>query len=203
MTNVSSMRVRRLAAVLMLTPFALPAPAPAQIRRLPAQAIAHIRLSGQFTMSGRITVARDVPGEQAGQSVARIWNFIAPCPAGQCVSETLVRARATGQDTLMLKRRRGVFSRWVGQGSFYAPLGCRSRVYARGERVWFTISVQITGASIIDDALVATSVRASYKNYRRTNRTPCVAALGHDAAVYTGTLIMPAPPPPAPTPAPG
>jgi hypothetical protein len=183
---------RRLANLLVLAPLALPVPA-----------LAHIRLTGAFTMAGRITVAHAVPGERAGQSVARMWTFMAPCPAGQCRNETLVRARAIGADTVMLRRPSGVFSRWVGTGSFYGPLSCGSRVYPRGERVWFTIKVRITATAVVNGQTVATTVSASYASDRRTNRTPCVAALGRDAAVYTGTLIMPAPVPPAPTPAPG
>lgn len=190
---------RRLATLLVLAPLALP-----------GGALAHIRLAGQFTMTGRITVARAVPGEYVGETFARTWNFAAPCPTGQCQTESLIRPRVSGVDTLTLRRRPTVFSRWTGQGSFYAPLMCGSQVYPRGERVFFRIKVQITGAMLVSGVPVANSVKASYESYRRTNRTRCVSALGRDAAVYTGTLVMPTPPPPpvattptAPTPAPG
>jgi hypothetical protein len=183
---------RRLATVLVLVlaPLALPVPANA-----------HIRLVGQFAMTGRITAAHAVTGEYVGQIVTRSWNFLAPCPAGQCQTEELVRSRATGGDKTMLHRKAGVFSQWSGQGSFFAPLICNSRVYPLGERVFFKIQVRITAATTVNGAPVATSVAARYTNVKRMNRTPCVVALGHDAAVYTGTLLPP-PPPPAPTPPP-
>lgn len=182
---------------------------------LPAAAPAHIRLAGQFTMTGRITAAHAVAGEHVGELVTRTWNFLAPCPVGQCRTEKLMRSRATGVDNLALHRKASVFSHWTGQGSFFAPLLCGSRLYRRGERVFFRIKVRITAAMLVNGVPVATSVKASYKSYKRTNRTRCVSALGLDAALYTGKLVTPAPPPPppppvtpppappAPTPAPG
>jgi hypothetical protein len=183
---------RRLAALLVLIPLALP-----------GLAAAHIRLAGEFVMTGRVTAAHAVPGEHVGEQVVRGWEFVAPCPAGQCRTEQLVRSRSTGGDKTVLHRRTGVFSQWTGKGSFFAPLKCGSRIYHLGERVFFKITVRITGAAVVDGVSVATSVKASYESYRRTNRTRCVGALGHDAAVYSGKLVMPASVPPAPTPAPG
>jgi hypothetical protein len=61
-------------------------------------------------------------------------------------------------------------------------------VYAQGEKVPFTISVRITLAVPFGAQSVATRVSATYINRRRINRTPCVAALGHDAASYHGHL---------------
>jgi hypothetical protein len=193
---------RRLATLLVLAPLALPS---AALAAAPAP-LAHIRLAGEFTMTGRITAARGVAGEHVGETVARTWNFLAPCPAGQCLTEKLVRSRAVGGDKTLLRRKFTVFGRWTGAGSFFAPLMCGSRVEPLGERVFFRITVQITGETLVDGMPVATSVKASYKSYRRTNRTSCVFPLGRDAAVYTGTLVTPPPAPtpvpPAPTPAP-
>jgi hypothetical protein len=171
---------RRFAALLALVPLALPVPG-----------LPHTRLQGQFTMTGRITSARDVPGEYVGELVTRSWTFVAPCPAGQCATEKLVRSRAAGRDAITLKRKGGVFDQWVGKGSFYAPLQCGARIYRRGERVWFTIAVGISGVAAVNGMPVATTVTARYSDYKRTNQTRCVAALGHDAAVYTGTLVNP------------
>jgi hypothetical protein len=186
-------RNRRLAALLVFAPFAFP-----------AAAHVHFRLVGEFVMSGRITAAHAVPGEHVGEHVTRTWTFVAPCPTGQCSTEKLVRARETGQDKVTLMRpKAGVYSHWVGRGSFYAPLMCGSKVYPRGERAFFEIKVRILRAPLINGMQNATVIKASYSSYRRTNRTRCVSALGHDAAVYMGTLVMPAPAPPAPTPAPG
>ncbi|HEY5316332.1 MAG TPA: hypothetical protein VIJ20_00015 [Solirubrobacteraceae bacterium] len=188
------MSSRRLAAVAVLATLGALA--------LPATALAHTRLAGAFAMTGRITAARGVMGEHVGEAVSRTWVFGAPCPAGQCLIESLVRSQATGQDRVTL-RRPGilVLDRWVGMGSFFAPLRCGSRVYPRGERVFFTIRVRITVVAVLGGAPAATGISASYTSYRRTNRTRCVPDLGRDAAVYTGTLITPTPP--APTPAPG
>jgi hypothetical protein len=133
---------------------------------------------------------------------------LALCPAGQCLTEQVVRTRAVGGDKTMLRRKLSEFGRWTGKGSFFAPLMCASRVYPFGERVFFKLTVRITGATVVNGANVATSVAASYDNYRRVNRTRCVPALGHDAAVYTGNLVtptpapIPTPPPPAPPPVP-
>jgi len=166
---------------------------------LPATAVARIRLAGEFVMSGRITAAHGVRGEHVGERVTRTWDFLAPCPAGQCRTENLMRSRAKGMDKVKLHRKRRMHGHWTGQGSFFAPLRCGARVYPRGERVYFRIKVRITGATIVDGILAATTVKASYTSTRRTNRTRCVGALGHDAATYTGKLVTPAP---APTPAP-
>lgn len=194
---MSPVRRRWLAALVVFAPLALPAPA-----------LAHFRLAGEFVMTGRITVAHAVPGEHVGERVTRVWSFSAPCPVGQCRREKLVRSRAIGKDKVTLKRPKvRVYSHWVGKGTFYAPLKCGSRVYPRGERVYFKVKVRITRAALVNGQQFATVIQARYTNYKRTNRTRCVAALGRDAAVYTGTLVMPVPPaptpvPPAPTPVP-
>ncbi|MDQ6777919.1 MAG: hypothetical protein M3071_17300 [Actinomycetota bacterium] len=184
---------RRLATVLVLVPLALP-----------SAALAHTRLAGEFMMTGRITAAQAVAGEHVGETVTRTWTFLPTCPAGQCLTEELVRARAVGTDATSLRRPKiSVLNYWTGEGSFFAPLICEARVYPMGERVFFRIAVQITGTTLVAGAPVATSVKASYDSYRRTNRTRCVYPAGHDAAVYTGTLVTPPTPQPAPTPAPG
>ncbi|MDQ6803812.1 MAG: hypothetical protein M3065_02335 [Actinomycetota bacterium] len=184
---------RRLATLLILAPLVLP-----------SAGLGHIRLAGQFAMTGRITAADAVPTERVGETVSRTWDFLAPCPQGQCLTEGLVRSRAVGGDTTTLRRSKiTVFSRWRGQGSFSAPLRCGAHVDPLGERVFFRITVQITAAAVVVGATVATAVKATYESYRRTNRTRCVGVLGHDAAVYTGKLVTPVPAPPAPTPAPG
>jgi hypothetical protein len=59
-------------------------------------------------------------------------------------------------------------------------------VYRQGEKVPFTITVRITLAVPFNGQSVATRVSATYVNRRRFNRTPCVGALGHDAASYHG-----------------
>jgi hypothetical protein len=186
---------RRLATLLVLVPLAVP-----------SVALAHTRLAGEFIMTGRITAAHSVAGEHVGETVKRTWTFLATCPIGQCLTETVVRSRAVGGDrTLMSRPKLSEFNRWTGEGSFFAPLMCGSRVYPLGERVFFRIMVQVTGEALVSGLPVATAVRATYRSYRRTNQTRCVFPLGNDAAVYTGTPVtpvIPTPTPPAPPPAP-
>jgi hypothetical protein len=162
--------------------FASPAPA------APAAA-APARLAGAFTMSGRVTVAKNVPGERVGQRVTRIWTFAPLCPTEPCTSVRLVRTRARGTDSLILHRRPG--GRYTGRGRFYLPLGCAGRTYRPGERVPFTIVVRVTASAVLSGVLTATRVSATYVNRFRRNLTPCVAVLGHDAARYTGALTGP------------
>ncbi len=156
----------------------------------PAAAPGVARLSGNFKLSGRITVARLVPGEHVGQTVTRTWGFHANCPTGACDTETLVRNRAGGRDTVTLHRRQPGY--YVGNGSFYAPLRCGSHLWRRGAVVPFTITVRIT-AAVLFGGPVATAVSATYTNRSRINRTPCVGVLGHDAAAYNGQVLPAAP----------
>jgi hypothetical protein len=161
--------------------------APATAAAIPAPPPATARLQGAFELAGRVTVADNVPGERVGDLVDRIWTFTSACPTGPCAAVGLVRPRASADDALVL-RRRGP-ARYVGGGSFFAPLRCAGRVYPDGEQVPFTITVEITRAVIFGPAVVATRVSATYVNRRRINLTPCVAALGHDAASYHGHVI--------------
>jgi hypothetical protein len=150
------------------------------------------RLAGQFRLTGRITVATNVRGEHVGEQVSRTWTFTPTCAAGACRTIGLVRSRAAGSDALTLRRRsRGVYT---GAGSFYAPLRCGSRTYRRGSAVPFTITVRVTAAVLAGGQVFATQITASYTNSSRTNLTPCVAVLGHDAATYTGHIALPTAP---------
>jgi hypothetical protein len=103
-----------------------------------------------------------------------------------------VRQRADGIDGLSLRRRGPGY--YAGSGKFYAPVRCGNRTYPRGALVPFTIEVHITAAALVFGVDIATRVVASYSNSRRTNLTPCVSALGHDAASYHGHIVAgPAP----------
>ncbi len=198
--TVSRRACRRSAAAFAVLAAAAPAPAAAAASRTatataPAAATTpappgQARLSGSFGLSGKITVARLVPGERVGQTVTRTWGLHADCPTGACATETLVRQRAGGRDTVTLRRRSPGY--YVGTGSFFAPLRCGAHVWRRGALVPFTITVRVTAAVVYNGAL-ATAISATYTNTRRTNRTPCVAVLGHDAAIYQGGLL-PSPP---------
>jgi hypothetical protein len=163
------------------------AAAPATASAIPSPPPATARLQGAFELAGRVTVADNVPGERVGDGVDRIWTFTSACPTGPCAAVGLVRPRALANDLLVLHRRGP--ARYVGDGSFFVPLRCAGRVYPNGEKVPFTITVEITRAVIFGPAVVATRVSATYVNSRRINLTPCVAALGHDAASYHGHVI--------------
>jgi hypothetical protein len=47
----------------------------------------------------------------------------------------------------------------------------------------------VTAAALAGSDVAATQIRATYTNRARINRTPCVAVLGHDAAVYSGQVV--------------
>jgi hypothetical protein len=179
----------RSAAVLSVLAAAVIATAPAAAATSTAATAAppgQARLSGSFGLTGTVTVARLVPGERVGQTVSRTWGFHADCPTGACATETLVRPRAGGRDTVTLRRRAPGY--YVGTGSFFAPLRCGAHVWGRGALVPFTITVRITAAVVYKGAL-ATAISATYTNTHRINRTPCFAVLGHDAAAYQGGLL--------------
>jgi hypothetical protein len=145
------------------------------------------RLQGTFQLAGRVTVAVNVRGERRGQVVQRTWTFTSGCPVGPCPAVGLSRGRATGSDVLVL-RRRGP-GRYAGNTSFYSPLRCAGKVYPRGQKIPFTITVRVAQASYLGAVAIATRINATYQNRTRVNLTPCVAVLGHDAARYHGQLI--------------
>jgi hypothetical protein len=144
------------------------------------------RLQGQFQLTGRVTVARFIQGEQVGQQVQRTWTFTPLCGSGQCQQVALARQRAGGIDNLTLQLKAP--GSYTGSGKFYAPVRCGARTIARGEAVPFAVTVQITDASLVGSVPVATAIHATYVNRKRTNLTTCVAIPGHDAAVYDGQL---------------
>lgn len=162
----------------------------------PARAAVDARLEGSFRMAGRITVARDVRGEHAGQRVRRTWRVDSTCPLGPCRTVTLRRSRARGEDRLVVRRRaRGVYT---ARGSFTTPLRCAGRTYRRGGLVFFSVTLTITAAATLQTTPFATAISARYDNSRRVNRTPCPGGLGRDAARYHGARsgLLPAPPRP-------
>jgi hypothetical protein len=177
-----------LAAALVLVPVAQAAAQP------PAPPFPDARLQGSFDLAGRVTAAHAVKGEHVGQVVQRVWSFSSTCPAGQCPDVALTRSRETATDSLVLHRR-GPGS-YAGKGSFVSPLRCAGRLYPRGEKVPFTITVKITFAVPFGGSTFATRISATYVNRKRLNRTPCVGALGHDAASYHGHLQATAGPAP-------
>ena len=190
---VSVPRGRRPRSCPRAAPVALAIAALALLSASAAQAQPPVKatLQGSFQMTGRITVALHIRGEQVGQHVSRTWTFTPGCPSGPCRSVRLVRSRATGTDTLTLSESPS--GAYTGSGVFYLPLRCAGQLYPHGERVPFKIAVTVTATAVVNGAVLATAVNAKYRNRSRRNLTPCVAVLGHDAASYSGTLQPPAP----------
>jgi hypothetical protein len=177
--------LRRLSLATAAVAVIVAAPAPAVAQAPPASA----RIVGPFTMMGVVTLAQNVFGEHVYQQTTRTWTFTPLCSVGACPTVQLVRQRATGSDTLTLSLvGPGVY---LGQGLFYAPLRCAGRRYRKGEAVPFTITVQVTGAELVEGVDVATNLTATYVNAARANLTRCVDIPGHDAASYTGQLQPP------------
>ena len=168
-----------LAAILVvILAAALPAGALAQ-PVAPAQ-----QLQGTFQMTGSVTAASNVLGEQVGDAVQRTWTFTPLCAVGYCATVRLVRQRATGTDTVLLHATGPTTYR--GTGRFYAPLRCSGRTYHPGQVVPFRIAVRVTATAPLGTATVVTAISATYLNRSRINLTPCIGVLGHDAARYTG-----------------
>ena len=139
-------------------------------------------LTGTFQMSGRVTVAHNVRGEQVGQVVTRTWTFTPECSAAPCDAVQLVRGRADGTDSVMLQRTHT--GSYAGAGVFYAPLRCSGRIYPHGQEIPFRITVRVTATN----GTAASTIDATYVNRERTNLTPCIGVLGHDSARYVGLL---------------
>jgi hypothetical protein len=146
------------------------------------------RLEGTFELTGRVTVAHHVRGEHIGQFVHRTWMFTPLCATGPCAQVRLVRARATGTDSLILVQTAP--GHYAGSGRFFAPLKCAGKVYGAGEEIPFNIKVHITAtATAPDGTTVASAVGATYVNKSRLNLTRCVIVLGHDSARYSGQVV--------------
>jgi hypothetical protein len=154
--------------------------------------LAAARLQGVFAMSGRITDAVNAGGEHPGEVVKRTWTFTSTCPAGACPTVALTRTRSRTNrarvDQLVLHRRSPGF--YSGTATFLAPVRCAGRRYAKGEAVPFSITVRVTGARIVGGQVLAGRVRAFYRNPQRIGLTRCVSAPAHDAARYTGKLVV-------------
>ena len=148
-----------------------------------------------FQKTGTVTYARHVLRERAGQAVARVWTIAEPdsCPAGPCPTVLLTRPRTGGVDVVALTLVAP--GTWSGSGIFYVPERCGRRRFPLGGKVVFGVTIVATAAATAPDGTpVVTAVWGSYYNPVRYNLTPCPGGLGADAAVYTGTPIVPAPP---------
>jgi hypothetical protein len=157
-----------------------------------AALLASARLQGVFAMTGVVTDAVNSGQEHRGEVVRRTWTFTSTCPAGACATVALTRTRSRTDppltDQLVLRRRSPGF--YSGRATFLAPVRCAGRRYARGEAVPFTITTRITAAETAGGQVLASRVRAFYSSTRRIGLTKCVSAPAHDAARYTGRVIV-------------
>jgi hypothetical protein len=183
--------MRRLAVVVLAGALAWVGAVPAGGAGLLASA----RLQGVFAMTGHVTDALNVRGEHVGETVMRAWAFTSTCPAGACSTVALRRARSrtdpSAFDQLTLRRSSAGFYR--GTTTFLAPQQCAGTRYAKGAAVPFTITVRVTAAATIAGQVLAGGVRAFYRNPERIGLTRCVTPPAHDAARYTGKLVVPPP----------
>jgi hypothetical protein len=148
---------------------------------------ARARLEGNYLLNGRVTVATDVRGEHVGDHVTRRWRFTPRCATGACPAVGLTRGRRGAVNELVL--RRVAPGRYRGSGVFYRRLRCGRRLYKRGEKAPFTITVRITAAVDFAGVIVATNIHASYVNPKRINLTRCVRPPARDSAAYDGHII--------------
>jgi hypothetical protein len=156
-----------------------------------APAPAAARLQGFYKMSGRVTAAVNVGGERPGERVTRLWAFSSFCATGPCPTVALTRRRAFAvSDKLVLHERAPGF--YVATGTFYGPVLCQGHRIARGTRAPFRITVRVLAAATAPSGQVlATRLRATYRNRSRTGLTRCVSAPAHDAVQYTGRPYSP------------
>jgi hypothetical protein len=148
---------------------------------------ARARLEGGYILNGRVTVATAVRGEHVGEHLTRRWKFTPTCSTASCPQVGLTRGRSPTANEVVL--RRVAPGRYRGSGIFYRPLRCGRRLYARGEKAPFTITVRVTAAVDFDGVIVATAIHARYASPRRINLTRCVLPPTRESAVYRGHLI--------------
>ncbi len=146
------------------------------------------RLRGVFTMQGKITLARNVYGERAGQHITRTWSFYPLCKAGACQRVALKRLRSGRAvlDSLVLDRKSpGVYS---AKSRFWIRLKCGGHLIKHGGLVNERITVRITRAVRVNGVRYASGISASYHNPSRYQYTRCPGGIGRDGATYTGSV---------------
>jgi hypothetical protein len=153
-----------------------------------AEARANARVIGMFTMRARVTVAVNVTGEHAGQLLTRHWVVVARgCHRNACASLQVDRQRSDNLYSPVTLRQVGP-GRYTGQGAFYVAIACRGRVYPRGSRAPYVITLSVSRTTTIGRVRFAQMITASYVNLERSDATPCPLGPSHDAATYTGSV---------------
>ncbi len=146
------------------------------------------RLRGVFTMQGKITLARNVYNERAGQRFTRGWTFYPQCKAGACQRVKLKRRRSGRGilDSLMLDRKSPGF--YSAKSRFWIRLKCGGHLIKHGGLVNERITVRITRTVRVNGVSYASRISASYHNPSRYQYTRCPGGIGRDGASYTGSL---------------
>jgi hypothetical protein len=166
----------------------------------PALSLAHVRVplgpppvdarvAGVFQMWARVTTAVGVRGEHTHQLLKRRWAFTPEsCSGSICATLQLDRERSAGLHELLTLRRVTVGT-YVGEGSFYAALRCGHRIYPRGSRVPYRITLRVRAVTTVQGIAFAQRITATYRNRERFDSTPCALGPSHDAARYSGIAI--------------
>jgi hypothetical protein len=133
-----------------------------------------------------VTRAVNVRGEHVGQVFRRRWVITANgCGGKVCPTLELLRQRSHHLYSRLELHRVGV-GRYAGEGTFYAALACRGRIYRHGSRARYRITLRVVGATEVDGLLFSRRITATYVNRRRSDATPCSLGPSHDAARYRG-----------------
>lgn len=158
---------------------------------------ADARVIGVFAMQADVTRAVNVRGEHRGQLLQRRWALTpAGCEASVCQTLRLERERSAGITEAVTLKRTGAGT-YAGRGSFYVPLRCRGRRYPHGARAPYRITLAVASAEAVQGISFARTIRATYVNRRRIDRTACPLGPSHDAATYGGGATGPLPTPPS------
>ncbi len=146
------------------------------------------RVTGTFTMRAQVTKAVNVRGEHAGQRLTRKWVIVPRrCDGSICKTLELDRQRSANRHSRITLHRTGP-GRFSGTGVFYVGLRCFGRVYRRGSRAPYKITLKVVTATEVGGVMFAQRISASYVNRARTDATRCPLGPSHDAAKYTGRL---------------
>lgn len=147
-------------------------------------------------MRAVVTAAVNVRGEHRGERVTRTWR-IRPsgCAGDVCQVLHLSRTRGHGRRLWLALQLRSDGS-WVGRGSFFVALSCRGRIDRHGARAPYTIRLRVGAIRTVGGIDFARTLRATYVNRTRIDRTRCAIAPSYDAARYRGHLRSGLPSPP-------
>ncbi len=184
-------RIARAALVPMLAFIAGASSVPAAVAAAPPA-----RVQGRFTMRTVVTSAVNVRGEHRGERLTRTWRIHpSRCLGDVCQVLHLQRTRGYGR-RLWLTLHLSPDGSWIGHGSFFVALSCRGRIHRHGARVPYTIRLRVGATRTLGAIRFARSLRATYVNRRRIDRTRCAIPPSYDAARYTGRLRSGLPSPP-------